>query len=209
MRATRAIRSALVVIAFLGLGLSACATEPSPTGTEPSRGKSDGIAQSCADLGYDAGCDICEIFDWYSDGQCDEVCLVPDPDCTGTSDAATGDGGSRTDAGTSDGGSSDASTSDAGSSDAASDAGDAELLGCGAPGVTCADGDFCERSFGLCGVSDNAGICVSEDLCWVYPSDAPRDVCGCNGTTYANPCQAQRAGQSVDYDGACGHRSSD
>ncbi|MGM0597381.1 MAG: hypothetical protein ACQES9_10115 [Myxococcota bacterium] len=31
----------------------------------------------------DSGIDLCEYFEWYDDGICDEFCLLPDPDCTG------------------------------------------------------------------------------------------------------------------------------
>lgn len=29
----------------------------------------------------DSAEDYCEIFDWYGDGECDDFCATPDPDC--------------------------------------------------------------------------------------------------------------------------------
>lgn len=72
-------------------------------------------------------------------------------------------------------------------------------------GLVCPDGQVCEVEPGQCNVSDVAGRCVpAADGCpEVY---AP--VCGCDGSTYGNSCEALMAGVSVDHDGACGSQKS-
>ncbi len=32
------------------------------------------------DYGYE--CDVCDIYGWYGDGECDDFCSSPDPDCS-------------------------------------------------------------------------------------------------------------------------------
>ncbi len=68
-------------------------------------------------------------------------------------------------------------------------------------GDACDDGEFCIRQpADNCGRADAPGICtVPSDFCptVVIP------VCGCDGRTYNNTCEANRMGVSVDYEGAC------
>jgi len=63
----------------------------------------------------------------------------------------------------------------------------------------CGAGQYCAFSDGVCGDGE-VGICKTPaDTC--EQIDDP--VCGCDGQTYANGCEAGRAGASVAYDGSC------
>ncbi len=65
---------------------------------------------------------------------------------------------------------------------------------------TCPDGEYCELSpGGTCG-EYGRGVCerVRED-CY----GGVEVVCGCDGQTYRNPCEAQSAGASVAQTGVC------
>jgi hypothetical protein len=58
-------------------------------------------------------------------------------------------------------------------------------------------GDFCAKDTGKC---DDAGVCAAKpQLCPTIV--AP--VCGCNGKTYNNNCEAHHAGVNVKHDGKC------
>jgi hypothetical protein len=56
---------------------------------------------------------------------------------------------------------------------------------------------YCARAIGKC---TGAGRCARRCL-WSKPVLAP--VCGCNGITYANACQASSYGVNVAYAGRC------
>jgi len=61
----------------------------------------------------------------------------------------------------------------------------------------CGSGFYCAKVEGDC---DGAGVCtVIPESC--LPADDP--ICGCDGRTYANDCEAAMAGVSVDYQGEC------
>jgi len=71
-------------------------------------------------------------------------------------------------------------------------------------GVNCSRGDgkckgntFCKIPGGTCsnGRCENMTTGCDRSL---------KQVCGCNGATYDNECEAFSVGVSVDYDGACG-----
>jgi hypothetical protein len=75
-----------------------------------------------------------------------------------------------------------------------------ELCG-GIAGFVCSDPtDVCLFEPGTCLVADNMGVCVDRpDACpLVYDP-----VCGCDGKTYGNACEALRAGAQVDHRGPC------
>jgi Kazal-type serine protease inhibitor domain len=64
----------------------------------------------------------------------------------------------------------------------------------------CAEGSFCELPAATCAVPGLSGSCV------VRPEGCAGEydpVCGCDGLTYGNDCERQRAGVSKDHDGAC------
>jgi hypothetical protein len=64
----------------------------------------------------------------------------------------------------------------------------------------CADGLVCHYPDGSCHWGDPAGKCE------VPPTMCPRfwaPQCGCDGITYGNPCEALKAGVTIDYAGSC------
>jgi Kazal-type serine protease inhibitor domain len=77
-----------------------------------------------------------------------------------------------------------------------------EVTACGArAGDTCAKDEYCAFApDAICGRADATGTCAPRpDACdAVY---AP--VCGCDGKTYGNACEAASAGVSTDHAGAC------
>lgn len=68
----------------------------------------------------------------------------------------------------------------------------------GAAGATCASTEWCD-------VADGAA-CDASGVCRPRPTVCPdyySPTCGCDGTTYSNPCDAEAAGTDVAYPGAC------
>lgn len=72
----------------------------------------------------------------------------------------------------------------------------------GFAGETCGPDEFCkydERD--MCGAADQQGTCEPKpDAC----PDIYMPVCGCDGMTYGNGCEANSAGVSIASQGACG-----
>jgi hypothetical protein len=76
-------------------------------------------------------------------------------------------------------------------------------IACGTRGTgPCPSGMFCSYSSGQqCGRTDAAGACtVPTQICPALYLP----VCGCDGHTYGNSCEASRASVGVDHEGACG-----
>lgn len=123
-----------------------------------------------------------------------------------STDVANDDGGRDSgdddagddDAGGEDAGGEDAGDEDAGDEDAATDS----AMDVPAPVVCadnsgCADDEYCAGEFAMCGVE---GACeLRPEAC----EDVVNLVCGCDDTTYTNPCEAAAAGVRVISRGAC------
>ena len=71
----------------------------------------------------------------------------------------------------------------------------------GFAGLSCGEGEYCDMAAGDgCFVDDGAGVCrpIPEACIEVF---AP--VCGCDGVTYGNSCDAAANGASVLHEGEC------
>lgn len=70
----------------------------------------------------------------------------------------------------------------------------------GLEGLSCETGEFCNHTDGSCGAADQLGVCEAiPEVC----DDLFNPVCGCDGQTYANECEAAAASVSVVSQGAC------
>ena len=72
---------------------------------------------------------------------------------------------------------------------------------CGGPDkITCNSALFCHLPDGQCSAPDAAGTCAkAPDFCM----RVSRPVCGCNGKTYMNECEARHAKVAIDTSAAC------
>jgi hypothetical protein len=72
---------------------------------------------------------------------------------------------------------------------------------CGGPlDVVCPSGSYCGHEPGTCADATHIGSCTPT------PAGCPdiwAPVCGCDGVTYGNDCDAAAAGASVLHDGSC------
>jgi hypothetical protein len=71
----------------------------------------------------------------------------------------------------------------------------------------CPDGEFCDYPpSAICGAADAPGECRTPPA-FCQSDFAP--VCGCDGETYSNACEAASAGTSVSSEGECGGSSAE
>ncbi len=92
---------------------------------------------------------------------------------------------------------------DATPADADPNAPDAAPEACGGfPGTQCKDREntYCDFEENSCGGNDATGVCKPRpDLC----QPVVMEVCGCDGETHANECEANLAGTDLASEGAC------
>ncbi|ACY14611.1 hypothetical protein [Haliangium ochraceum] len=71
----------------------------------------------------------------------------------------------------------------------------------GLEGVKCADGFYCDYPNNDCGANDVTGMCER------VPTDCTPEIegplCGCDGESYADDCDAAKAGTDVNPDSFC------
>ncbi len=75
---------------------------------------------------------------------------------------------------------------------------DGEVCG-GIAGVPCPAGQFCKYAMGQC-CCDFHGVCQATPGACITLWDP---VCGCDGVTYGNECEADRAGAAIAHFGEC------
>jgi hypothetical protein len=77
---------------------------------------------------------------------------------------------------------------------------------CGSRGLDrCPAGQFCNHPPSAnCGAADAPGQCMQSPM--ICPT-IYSPVCGCDGQTYGNSCEAAGAGVSVQHEGECGSSS--
>jgi hypothetical protein len=76
--------------------------------------------------------------------------------------------------------------------------------GCACGGIgnaKCASGQYCQLPTGMCTMPNPSGTCVDVPAGTCSPFSSP--VCGCDGKTYTNACEAAKAQVNVAATGLC------
>lgn len=70
----------------------------------------------------------------------------------------------------------------------------------GIAGWGCPSGQFCDFGRGNCNMPDAQGTCKPRpEMC----NRMYKPVCGCDGMTYPNRCEAKQAGATIRHKGPC------
>lgn len=68
-------------------------------------------------------------------------------------------------------------------------------------GLVCAEDHYCKfDATEMCGLADGSGTCMPRPGACTDQNDP---VCGCDGKSYNNPCEARRAGTDVAHAQHC------
>jgi Kazal-type serine protease inhibitor domain len=67
-------------------------------------------------------------------------------------------------------------------------------------GLPCGAGEFCQHKAGQCGWFDQTGMCAKIPQ---FCSHIYLPVCGCDGRTFSNDCEREKAMVSLAHKGKC------